>query len=140
MHTRECPKNDNKKKSVKICVICGEMRKNSCKMNWEIIITVISTLGGFEGVRWWMNRKTNARMQETKADSDEFHLLREQIEFLQTQLRDKEVRFAEQTELVRRQNADIIKLMNEKAALDLELVLKRCERKKCAAREPQNGY
>lgn len=109
-------------------------------MNWEIIITVISTLGGFEGVRWWMNRKTNARMQETKADSDEFHLLREQIEFLQTQLRDKEVRFAEQTELVRRQNADIIKLMNEKAALDLELVLKRCERKKCAAREPQNGY
>ena len=87
-----------------------------------------------------MNRKTNARMQETKADSDEFHLLREQIEFLQTQLRDKEVRFAEQTELVRRQNADIIKLMNEKAALDLELVLKRCERKKCAAREPQNGY
>ena len=140
MHTRECPKNDKKKKSVKICVICGEMRKNSCKMNWEIIITVISTLGGFEGVRWWMNRKTNARMQETKADSDEFHLLREQIEFLQTQLRDKEVRFAEQTELVRRQNADIIKLMNEKAALDLELVLKRCERKKCAAREPQNGY
>ena len=109
-------------------------------MNWEIIITVISTLGGFEGVRWWMNRKTNARMQETKADSDEFHLLREQIEFLQTQLRDKEVRFAEQTELVRKQNADIIKLMNEKAALDLELVLKRCERKKCAAREPQNGY
>ena len=87
-----------------------------------------------------MNRKTNARMQETKADSDEFHLLREQIEFLQTQLRDKEVRFAEQTELVRKQNADIIKLMNEKAALDLELVLKRCERKKCAAREPQNGY
>ena len=87
-----------------------------------------------------MNRKTNARMQETKADSDEFHLLREQIEFLQTQLRDKEVRFAEQTELVRRQNADIIKLMSEKAALDLELVLKRCERKKCAAREPQNGY
>ena len=140
MHTREFPKNDKKKKSVKICVICGEMRKNSCKMNWEIIITVISTLGGFEGVRWWMNRKTNARMQETKADSDEFHLLREQIEFLQTQLRDKEVRFAEQTELVRRQNADIIKLMNEKAALDLELVLKRCERKKCAAREPQNGY
>ena len=67
-------------------------------------------------------------------------MLREQIEFLQTQLRDKEVRFAEQTELVRRQNADIIKLMNEKAALDLELVLKRCERKKCAAREPQNGY
>ena len=87
-----------------------------------------------------MNRKTNARMQETKADSDEFHLLREQIEFLQTQLRDKEVRFAEQTELVRKQNADIIKLVNDKAALDLELALKRCERKKCAAREPQNGY
>ena len=119
---------------------CGLAIILNKQMNWEIIITVISALGGFEGIKWWMNRKTNARMQETKADSDEFHLLREQIEFLQTQLKEKELRFAEQTELVRKQNADIIKLMNEKAALDLELALKRCERKKCSAREPQNGY
>ena len=42
-------------------------------MNWEIIITVITTLGGFVGIMWWMNRKTIARMLDIKADSDEFH-------------------------------------------------------------------
>jgi len=105
-----------------------------------MIITVVSALGGFEGIKWWVNRKTNARIAETKADSDEFHLLREQIEFLQTQLKEKEHRFAEQTELVRRQNSDIISLTREKAALELELALKRCERKQCTSRKPQNGY
>lgn len=109
-------------------------------MNWEIILTVITTLGGFESIKWWMNRKTNVRMQETKADSDEFHLLREQIEFLQTQMKEKELRFAQQTELVRKQNTDILDLTREKAALELELALKRCERKQCGNRQPQNGY
>lgn len=113
-------------------------------MNWETITTIIITLGGFEGIKWgittWINRKTNARRAETQADSDEFHLLREQIEFLQTQLKDKELRFAEQTEIVRKQNSDIINLTKEKAALELELALKRCERKLCTNRQPQNGY
>ena len=113
-------------------------------MDLNTILSIIVTLGGFEGFKWaintWRNRKTDARKQETEADSDEFHLLREQIEFLQTQLKEKEFRFAEQTELVRKQNSDIINLTNEKAALELELALKRCERKQCTNRQPQNGY
>ena len=59
-------------------------------MNWEIIITVISTLGGFEGLKWWMNRKTNARMLDIKADSDEFHLLRERLDTADKHLLEKE--------------------------------------------------
>lgn len=113
-------------------------------MDLNMILAIIGALGGFEAIKWsinaWRNRDTDARKQETAADSDEFHLLREQIEFLQTQLKDKEFRFAEQTELVRRQNTDIINLTNEKAALELELALKRCERKQCTNRQPQNGY
>lgn len=113
-------------------------------MDINMILAIIGALGGFEAIKWtinaWRNRETDARKQETAADSDEFHLLREQIEFLQTQLKEKELRFAEQTELVRKQNTDFIDLTKEKAALELELALKRCERKQCTNRQPQNGY
>lgn len=116
-------------------------------MNWEIIITVISTLGGFEGFKWWMNRKTNARMQEIKADSDEFHLLRERLEVSDKQLLDKEQRFHEQTQLVRELNKQLIDKTVENgtlqariSALEAERAMKLCERRGCRDREPQSGY
>ena len=116
-------------------------------MNWEIIITVISTLGGFESIKWWMNRKTNARMQEIKADSDEFHLLRDRLELSDKQLLEKEQRFHEQTLLVRDLNKQLIDKTVENgtlqariSALEAERAMKLCERRGCINREPQSGY
>ena len=62
------------------------------------------------------------------------------MEFLQTQLREKEQRFAQQTELVRSLNAEILDLTKMKASLELELQRYRCIRPNCPQREPQNGF
>lgn len=123
-------------------------------MNWEIIITVISTLGGFEGLKWWMNRKTNARMLDIKADSDEFHLLRERLDTADKHLLEKEKllyekeqRFHEQTQLVRDLQRQLLdkqmEIGDQKAeisALKAERAMKLCERRGCKDREPQSGY
>lgn len=123
-------------------------------MDWNIIITLLSTLGGFEAVKWWINRKTNARMLDIKADSDEFHLLRDRLEVAdrhllekEKQLYEKEQRFHEQTLLVRDlqkqlldKQQDIGDLKAEISALRAERAMKLCERRGCQNREPHSGY
>ena len=109
--------------------------------------TVLTALGGFEMVKYLLNRNTNKRKEEAEADkaeaeanSADFSVLRETVEFLQEQLKDKEERFANQTERLRKVQDDYFTLLQEKAKADLELQRFRCVRPKCAQREPQNGY
>ena len=93
------------------------------------ILAIIGAMGGVEGIKWgiraWANRKTNARIADAQADVEEFKALREYNEFLQKQLSEKEERFT---------------LKESYSDVKLELALKRCEKKKCGDREPQNGY
>lgn len=96
-------------------------------------IGLVTALGGLEFVKWLFTRRRQNR-------TDEFHLLKETIEFLQGQLQQKEERFAEQTQLVRKQNLEIIELTNENAQLKLELSKKKCEDISCPFREPPNAY
>ena len=46
--------------------------------DWVILITA---LGGIEGIKqflkWWMSRRTNARIEDAHADVEEFKALRE---------------------------------------------------------------
>lgn len=115
-------------------------------MNVELadIVTIIGTMGGIEGIKWgiraWMNRKTNARIEDAHADVEEFKALREYNEFLQRQLQEKEERFVEQTGRLRQVQDELFALKEANSEVKLELALKRCERKKCGDREPQNGY
>lgn len=108
------------------------------------ILTIVTTLGGFEAFKWgitaWRNRKTNARIEDARADVEEFKALREYNEFLQKQLSDKEERFVEQTGRLRQVQDELFSLKEDHSNLKLELALKRCEKKKCGDREPQNGY
>lgn len=106
----------------------------------EIVVSVITALGGWEMIKYVMNRKSNRRKEEAEADNVEFNVLREAMDFLQTQLKDKEQRFAEQTDLVRKQNLDILQLNKEKAQLELDLQRYKCVIKGCVKRDPQNGY
>jgi hypothetical protein len=87
-----------------------------------------------------MSRKTNARIEDAHADVEEFKALREYNEFLQKQLSVKEQRFVEQTDRLRKVQDELFTLKEANSDLKLELALKRCERKKCGDREPQNGY
>lgn len=104
------------------------------------ILTTVTTLGGWEAIRYIINRKANRRIKEAEADISEFTVLRDTVIFLQGQLRDKEERFAEQTEIVRRQTAENLELVKQNAKLLAERELKLCERRNCLQREPQSGY
>lgn len=106
----------------------------------EIIVSVITAMGGWEAIRYCMNRKTNRRKAEAEADNVEFSVLKEAMDFLQGQIREKEQRFAEQTELVRKQNVELLELTKAKAQLEIELQSYKCVVRNCMKREPQNGY
>lgn len=109
-----------------------------------VVGSVIGAMGGFEAFRWsitaWRNRKTDARIEDARADAEEFKALREYNEFLQKQLSEKEKRFVEQTGRLRLVQDELFTLKEENSSLKLEFALKRCERNKCGDREPQNGY
>lgn len=109
--------------------------------DWVVLVTA---LGGIEGIKqllkWWMSRKTNSRIAEAQADVEEFKALREYNEFLQKQLSAKEQRFVEQTERLRKVQDELFTEKEKGSEIKLELALKRCERKGCGHREPQNGY
>ena len=106
----------------------------------ETLLTVITALGGFEAIKYFLNRKTNKRKAEAEADSAEFNALREYNEFLQRQLSDKEERFTNQTDRLRTIQDEYFDLMKKNAQTELELQKFRCIRAKYPNREPQNGY
>ena len=84
--------------------------------------------------------RAEADKAEAEADSADFGVLRETVEFLQTQLKEKEERFANQTDRLRKIQDDYFELMKKDAQTELELQKYRCIRAKCPNREPQNGY
>ena len=104
------------------------------------ILTIVTTLGGWEAIKYFIHRKSNGRIAEAKADGSEFTVLRDTVVFLQEQLQKKEERFAEQTDVVRRLTAENLELTRENAMLKAERALKLCERRNCGNREPQSGY
>ena len=104
------------------------------------IASVLGTLGGWEAIKYLLNRKTNTRKAEAEADSSEFSVLRDTVIFLEQQLQQKEERFAEQTNLVRKLTNENLELVRENAMLKTERGLKLCERRNCPNREPQSGY
>ena len=106
----------------------------------ETLVAILTSLGGWELVKYLINRKSNARISEAEADSAEFHVMKEQIEFMQEQMKQKEERFAEQTTLVRNLNNELLEITKKLGSTELELQKYRCIRPKCLEREPQNGY
>jgi DNA repair ATPase RecN len=104
----------------------------------EIIASVIGALGGFEAIRYLINRKSNQRAAVAEADLAQFHTLQETLQFLQSQLKEKEERFAEQTNIVRKLNLDIIDLIKEKGEMEVKMVTVRCDDADCPFRQPPN--
>ena len=115
---------------------------------------MLTALGVKELIMWWLNRKSNARIAEADAEKaelrnevDEFHFLRERLEFKDKELMEKERRFVEQTEVVRELNRKLLeqtlengKLQARVAELEAERRMKLCERRGCMERQPQSGY
>lgn len=104
------------------------------------LITTITTLGGWEAVKYLIHGRANKRIAEAKADKSEFEILKNTMIFIEQQLKEKEERFAEQTAIVRKLNTENLELTRENAMLKTENSLKLCERRNCDQRQPQNGY
>lgn len=109
-----------------------------------IIGSITGSIGFWElikfSIKFLINRKSNSRKAESEADASEFSVLRDTMIFLESQLKNKEERFAEQTALVRKLNAEYLELVRENTMLKTERGLKLCERRNCLTREPQSGY
>jgi hypothetical protein len=116
--------------------------------------TLVGTLGGWELVKWLLNRKSNLRIANANADKeelnnerDEFHFLRERLEYKDQLLDEKEKRFTEQTELVRELNKKLLEMTIDNGKKDAEIAkllaersMKLCNIRCCKDREPQSGY
>ena len=120
-------------------------------MEYTEIIGIIASMsaagGGWELIKYMLNIRSNKRKERAEADKAEAEangaelgVLRETVEFLQQQLKEKEERFANQTDRLREVQDKYFNLMQEKAKADLELQRFRCVRPKCVQREPQHGY
>ena len=117
-------------------------------------ITMITALGGLEFLKWLWTRKSKARLAaaeanaaESKAEKEEYYLLRERLEFMDKQMIEKEQRFNEQTNLLRDTNRQLLEQIKENgllsakiASLESERAMKLCQVRNCAKREPQSGY
>ena len=106
----------------------------------ELMASMGAAIGGWELIKYLLNIRSNKRKERAEADSADFGVLRETVEFLQTQLKEKEERFANQTDRLRKIQDDYFELMKKDAQTELELQKYRCIRAKCPNREPQNGY
>lgn len=120
----------------------------------ETILTIASAFGGLELLKWLYTRKSKGRLAQAEADiadiktrSDEYQLLKERLDYLNSQMLDKEKRFAEQTDHVRKLTREVIdkeiEIGNYKAeiaSLQAERKMKLCERRGCQQRQPQSGY
>lgn len=105
-----------------------------------VVSAIVGSVSFWELVKYLFHRRANRRKADSEADASEFSVLRETVVFLQEQLHKKEERFAAQTEVVRRLNAENLELVREVTTLKTERGLKLCERRNCLQREPQSGY
>lgn len=120
----------------------------------QTLIAILGAMGGWELVKWLLTRRANRKIATANADQAEiqteeaeFVYLRKRIEFCEQQMAEKEKRFADQTEVLRQAQRELLdmtiengKLLAEIAALKAERALKLCERRGCKQRQPQNDY
>lgn len=69
-------------------------------MSWETLLSLVGILGGFELIKYLINYKSNKRMIHSQSMEAEFKILKDIIEFLETQLEDK-------TKQIRKLNQDL---------------------------------
>lgn len=105
-----------------------------------LVSAIVGSLGFWELIKYLINRRANSRKADSEADASEFSVLRDTMIFMENQLKNKEERFAEQTAVVRKLNAENLELVREVTMLKTERGLKLCERRNCLKREPQSGY
>lgn len=130
------------------------MTEPNSDMEENLIITLIATLGGFEGIRWmvtaWMNRRTNARKEDASADGMEIQNLLNIINAQSAQIDNQEKRMSARDGKVdflysenNKLRSENLELIRQKYELELhlkEIEVKKCDVRRCANRRPPSDY
>lgn len=101
---------------------------------WQALVGV----GIIELLNWLMTFRSSIRKANTAADSDQFHLMKEAMEFLQGQLSEAISRNSELTNLRRSDQEDLRKMERRIADLEIDRVKVRCDILDCEFRDPPN--
>lgn len=108
---------------------------------------ILGSVGGLEGIKYFLNRDANKRIKEAEADTKkaeadhaQFDNFREYNEYLQDALQKKEERFQETITKQRELLDEVNTLTTKVAVLETERQMKMCEVRGCANRKPQSGY
>ena len=117
-------------------------------------LVIVSTLGGFEAIRWgitfWVNRKTNARKEDASADGMEIQNLLNIIKAQTDQIDNQEKRMSARDVKVdflysenNKLSTDQLELIKERHELELRLneaEIKKCDVRGCPTRQPPSDY
>lgn len=123
-------------------------------MDMNMLIAVIGSIGGIEGIKWsvraWVNRKTDARKEDASADGMEIQNLLNIIKAQTEQIDNQEKRMAardEKVDFLYRENnklrSESLDMLKEKHELELRLKeaeVKKCDVRGCANRMPPSDY
>ncbi len=97
------------------------------------IASVVTAFGGIELIKYLANRRSHQKTAEIEAAHQEFNFAKESILFLQEEM-------TKHHQEIKQLQDQVLQLTREKGLLEGELSLKRCERRNCSSRQPQNGY
>lgn len=116
-------------------------------MDGNLIITLIATLGGFEGIRWgvsaWINRKTNARKEDAAADAAENENERKQVDWLEKRMAERDAKIDSLYAELRQEQSAKLDEIHKRYEVELkfkEAEMKRCDVRGCGNRQPPSDY
>lgn len=116
-------------------------------MDGNLIVSLITILGGFEGLRWgitaWLNRKTNARKEDAAADAVENENERKQIAWLEDRIAQRDAKIDALYVEMRQEQKAHLETIHKLHEVELNLKdaeMKRCDVPRCTNRQPPSDY
>ena len=110
-------------------------------MNVELILTVVTALGGFEGFKWgvtaWLNRKTNARKEDASADAMEDENYRKQVGWLEERVAQRDAKIDALYAELRQEQSEKLNWIHK--CHETELQLKDAEHNRCDRPDSECG-
>lgn len=116
-------------------------------MDWNLIVTLIATLGGFEGISWavttWLNRRTNARKEDAAADAVENENERKQVAWLEERIAQRDAKIDGLYAELRQSQSTYLEEVHRRHEIELKLKeaeMNRCDVRGCGNRQPPSDY
>nr|DAS27121.1 MAG TPA: Golgi-localized syntaxin-1-binding clamp [Caudoviricetes sp.] len=96
---------------------------------WMTALTTIGTLGGFQVVKAWINRKTDRRKEEAETQDKELEILRKHIDWMEKRYKELSTKVDELYKRIHEMENDKIALITRNN--ELELALKEAKYNEC---------